>query len=207
MNVPAPSISGVILAGGLGRRLGGQDKGLIEVRGSTLVESLVEALAPQVDELVINANRNIARYAQFGCPVYPDCLPGYLGPLAGMLTGLEQARHDQVVYVPCDTPALPPHYVTRMSSALQHGPYRAVFAHDGQRAHPVYALLRRDCRDDLRRFLAAGGRRLGDWLRQLDAQAVVFPGLDGIANINAPGDLALLAALHTRAGPCSWPIR
>jgi len=190
----ARPVSGVILAGGRGRRMGGQDKGLLEHNGVTLVESIIAALAPQVDDLLINANRNIGRYAQLGYPVQPDSLPGYAGPLAGMLTGLEHARHDCVVFVPCDTPALPVRYVARLLRAVPSGGCTAAFAHDGRRAHPVYALLQRGCRAGLNRYLSAGGRKAEDWLQWIAARAVDFPELrSDIVNINAPDDLAGLS--------------
>lgn len=189
-----PLITGIILAGGRGRRLGGQDKGLIETRGGTLVEGLLGELAPQVDELLVNANRNIPRYVQFGYPVHGDIMPGYAGPLAGMLTALVHARHEWVVCVPCDTPALPQDYVPRMWEALARGGGRAVYAHDGRRAHPVYVLLHRHCSAGLQRYLAGGARRVEDWLRGVGAVPAAFPELhDGIANINEPADLAVLA--------------
>jgi molybdenum cofactor guanylyltransferase len=188
-------ISAVILAGGRGRRMGGHDKGLLEHNGITLVESIIAALAPQVDELLINANRNVARYAQLGYPVQPDSLPGYAGPLAGMLTGLEHARHALVVFVPCDTPALPDRYVARLLRAVTSGDCAAAYAHDGDRAHPVYALLQRECHAGLHRHLSGGGRKVEDWLQRIAAQAVEFPELrNDIANINEPGDLAGLSA-------------
>lgn len=192
MALPAGTlITGVILAGGRGRRMGGQDKGLIELRGRTLIESILSALAPQVDELLISANRHLARYAQFGYPVHADVLPDFAGPLAGMLTGLEQAQHATVVFVPCDTPALPAQLVTRLLQGVMAGDCLAAYAHDGMRAHPVYALLQRDCRADLRSYLATGGRKVEDWLLRVAAQPVDFPELQhDMANINVPDDLA-----------------
>jgi molybdopterin-guanine dinucleotide biosynthesis protein A len=191
MALPAGTlITGVILAGGRGRRLGGLDKGLIEINGRTLIESICAALAPQVDELLINANRNLARYAQFGYPVHADVLPDFAGPLAGMLTGLERAQHATVVYVPCDTPALPAQLVARLRQAVTADDCLAAYAHDGLRAHPVYALLQRDCRADLRSYLDAGGRKVEDWLARVAARPVDFPELrHAIANINVPEDL------------------
>jgi len=183
-------VSGVILAGGRGLRMGGRDKGLIRYNGAYLVESVIARLAPQVDELIIIANRNIVAYGRFGYPVYPDAVAGYLGPLAGMLTGLEQARQECVVFAPCDTTALPDRYVTRLLGAVSCSDCTAAYAHDGSRAHPVHALLRRKCRDGLSRYLSGGGRKVEDWLQQNAAQTVVFPELrDGIANINTPDDL------------------
>jgi molybdopterin-guanine dinucleotide biosynthesis protein A len=191
MNGRRAPVSGVILAGGRGLRMGGRDKGLIRYNGAALVESVIAQLAPQVDELIITANRNLAAYERFGCAVHRDVVAGYQGPLAGMLTGLEHARHARMVCVPCDTQALPVQYVARLLRAVSRGDCQAAYAHDGNRAHPVFALLQRDCRDGLSRYLSGGGRRVEAWLQQIAAQAVVFPELrDGIANINGPDDLA-----------------
>jgi molybdopterin-guanine dinucleotide biosynthesis protein A len=182
----------VILAGGRGSRLGGQDKGLIELHGRTLVEHLIATLVPQVDELRIIANRNLVRYARYGHPVHADSLPGFAGPLAGMLTGLQQAQHEHVVFVPCDTTALPARLVERLLQALTDSRSVAVYAHDGVRAQPVYALLQRKQAGDMRAFLDTGGRKVEDWLQRSGAIPVTFPELrDDIININEPDDLLL----------------
>ncbi len=183
-------VTGVILAGGKGRRMGGQDKGLIERQGRTLVESVLEQLVPQVDELIINANRNTDRYAQFDYPVITDVLPDYPGPLAGMLTGLLYAANEHVVFVPCDTWLLPDRLVERLWHGMQETDSAAVFAHDGERAHPVYAMLQRSCRESLQGYLESGQRRVEEWLQQLVASPVDFSGdRQAFANVNQPCDL------------------
>jgi molybdopterin-guanine dinucleotide biosynthesis protein A len=127
MSQARPPVTGVILAGGRGRRMGGQDKGLIERHGRALVGSVLKQLAPQVDEVIINANRNTGRYARFGYPVITDVLPDYPGPLAGMLTGLLYAANEHAVFVPCDTWLLPECLVERLWKGMQETDSPAVF--------------------------------------------------------------------------------
>jgi molybdopterin-guanine dinucleotide biosynthesis protein A len=190
MNLVRPPVTGVILAGGRGRRMGGQDKGLIERHGRTLVESVLEQLVPQVDELIINANRNTDRYAQFDYPVITDVLPDYPGPLAGMLTGLLYAANEYVVFVPCDTWLLPDRLVERLWQGMQAAGSPAVFAHDGERAHPVFALLQRSCQVSLQTYMEGGHRKAEVWLKQAGATPVDFSDdRPAFANINLPTDL------------------
>ncbi|MEZ5542406.1 MAG: molybdenum cofactor guanylyltransferase MobA [Pseudomonadota bacterium] len=189
-----PPVTGVILAGGRGRRLGGRDKGLIEFAGQTLVERIAAALAPQVNELLISANRNLEQYRRTGYPVVTDRWPDFRGPLAGMLAGLEQASHEHVVFVPCDTPTLPPGLVSRLGTAMARGDRQAAMVHDGMRAHPVYSMLSRDCAATLRARLIAGHYRVEDAMTQLDAVTVDFSDRpEAFFNINEPDDLRELA--------------
>jgi molybdopterin-guanine dinucleotide biosynthesis protein A len=116
--VTRQDITGVILAGGEGRRLGGVDKGLQELRGRPMVQWVLERLAPQVDTVLISANRNLQRYAAFGCPVLPDRIPDFAGPLAGLHAALTQAATPLVATVPCDSPFLPADLVARLHAAL-----------------------------------------------------------------------------------------
>ena len=142
---PADScgITGVVLAGGLGRRMGRVDKGLQDLRGKPLVQWVIERFVPQVDELLINANANVETYARFGYRVIPDVIDGFAGPLAGLQRGMSEARHDRIATVPCDSPFLPHDLVSRLSSALeQHGADLAV-AKTGEQPHPVFCLCRR----------------------------------------------------------------
>ena len=114
----ATGITGVILAGGRGSRMGGVDKGLQDLQGRPLVQWVLERLAPQVDSVLINANRNLPRYAGFGCPVLPDLIPDFAGPLAGLQAALAGAATPLVATVSCDSPLLPADLVRRLQEAL-----------------------------------------------------------------------------------------
>jgi len=184
------SVTGVILAGGRGRRMHGRDKGLITYNGNPLIEYVIAVLLPQVDELLINANRNIEAYKQYGYPVIPDELPGYPGPLAGMLACLEKAAHDHVVFVPCDTPDLPDNLVEQLLHTMQETGFRACYVHDGQRAQPVTALLHNSVQISLAQYLACGDNKVMDWMQQIDATPVDFSNsMEAFVNINSPADL------------------
>lgn len=183
-------IAGVILAGGLGRRMGGADKGLVDYRGRPLVAHAVERLAPQVDELFINANRNADRYGAFGARVIPDRDRAFLGPLAGLSAALHETACDQVVSVPCDSPALPGDLVRRLGDGLQAAGADVAVARAAGRLHPVFCLVRREVLATLDPYLAAGGRRVEEWVRSERWTAVDFDDdPDGFRNINTPEDL------------------
>ena len=136
-------ISGVILAGGLGRRMGAVDKGLQAFRGRTLVEWAIARLQPQVAEILINANQNQDRYGSFGYKVISDLVPDYAGPLAGLHSALTSASRDLVLTVPCDSPFLPADLAQRLHSALRSASADVAVACTGTRAHPVFCLVRR----------------------------------------------------------------
>jgi molybdopterin-guanine dinucleotide biosynthesis protein A len=187
---PHRNISGLILAGGAGSRLAGADKGLAELRGKPLVQHLIERIAPQVDELMISANRNTARYAEFGCTVVRDLAPSpqeaYAGPLAGLQAGLTQAHHPLLLCVPCDTPYLPDDLATRLLAGLGHAAL-AVARCDGH-PQPTVCLVRQQCLPSLNDFLRHGERKMGWWQRQLDAAYVDFPDVAAFANLNTTED-------------------
>ena len=149
---PAFLVSGVILAGGRATRMGGDDKGWVPLAGTPLIEHVLTRLRPQVDEVLINANRSQARYRQLA-PVIGDAQADFQGPLAGMLAGLTAARHDWVLFVPCDGPALPLDLMTRFRAAITPDT-DLVVAHDGEHLQPVVALLRRALRPSLSQALA-----------------------------------------------------
>lgn len=157
-------ITGLILAGGRGSRMGGVDKGLALFRGRPMVEHAIVRLRSQVGMLIINANRNIERYAALGFPVIPDRRDGFLGPLAGMAAGLEAAQTPYLATVPCDSPLIDTDLIARLARSLARERADAAVAHDGERAHPVFLLLRRELASDLDAFLDAGGRKVDLWL-------------------------------------------
>jgi molybdopterin-guanine dinucleotide biosynthesis protein A len=183
-------ITGVILAGGRGRRVGGADKGLLPLRGRPLIEHVLAALRPQVGELLISANRNLDRYAAYGDRVLADDFPGYPGPLAGMWCALRATHTPYVLSVPCDVPAPPADLAARLGEALVRERSRAAVAVCRGRRQPVFALLHRDLADDLQTYLDGGGREVGAWLtRQSVAPADFSDHAHAFENVNTPDDL------------------
>lgn len=163
MLIPCADITGAILAGGKGRRMGGLDKGLVEYAGRPLVAHVIERLRPQLGELLINANRNIDEYRQFGYPVIADQLADYQGPLAGFAAVMQAARTDFVLVAPCDGPHLPADLVSRLVTAITAEDVAIAVAHDGRRLQSVYALMRRDLLPSLQAYIQSGQRRVGAW--------------------------------------------
>ena len=183
-------ITGVILAGGQGRRMGTVDKGLRELRGKPMVAWVLERIAPQVDEVLINANQNIEVYAAFGQRVIPDEIGGFAGPLAGLQRGLSEARHPLVATVPCDTPFLPADLVARLLAALTAQQAQLAVARTGDQPHPVFCICRRDVLPHLTQFLAGGGRKIDAWYATLNVIEVAFDDEPGaFSNINTPEEL------------------
>jgi molybdopterin-guanine dinucleotide biosynthesis protein A len=192
-------ITGVILAGGLGRRMGGTDKGLQELRGRPLVAWVSERLAPQVDELLISANQNVEHYAAFGDRVVPDQIPDYAGPLAGVHAALSAAAYPLVATAPCDSPFLPADLVFRLFSALtapgtksSRGTANAdiAVARTFDQPHPVFCLCRRALLPHLSEFLAGGGRKFESWYATLNVVEVPFDDeADAFENINTREEL------------------
>ncbi len=184
-------ITGLILAGGQGRRMGGVDKGLSILRGRPMVAWVLERLAPQVGEILINANQNLGIYARFGYPVITDEIGGFAGPLAGLQCALSAARHPLVATVPCDSPFLPADLVARLATALQARQAQLAVARTGNQPHPVFCLCRRDVLPHLERFLAGGGRKIDAWYATLRVAEVAFDDeADAFSNINTPEELS-----------------
>lgn len=185
------AVTGLVLAGGLGRRMGGVDKGLVELDGKPMVAHVLARLAPQVDCMLINANQNIERYASFGPPVVPDRIEGFAGPLAGLHAGLSAASTPLLVTVPCDSPFLPLDLVARLRSSLDAEQAQLAVARTGDQAQPVFSLLRRDVLDDLAQFLAGGGRKIDAWYARLEVVEVAFDDeAEAFANINTREELS-----------------
>jgi len=183
-------ITGVVLAGGLGRRMGGVDKGLEELRGRPMVAWVVERLGPQVDELLINANQNIGRYAAFGHRVVPDQIPDFAGPLAGLHAALSAATHPLVATVPCDSPFLPADLIFRLFSALTANAADLAVARTFDQPHPVFCLCKRTVLPHLSEFLAGGGRKFKYWYATLKAVEVAFDDeAEAFENINTREEL------------------
>ena len=174
---PTDHISAVLLAGGQGSRMGGIDKGLVELAGRPMAAHALARLAPQVDELLINANQNRERWRTFGYPVFSDDFGGaggFCGPLAGLQAALMRARHPLVLSVPCDSPFLPTDLVARLAHALHASAAQLAVATTAGRAHPVFCLCRRELAPQLADFLATGGRKVGAWHSTLRVVAVPF---------------------------------
>lgn len=184
----AERVAAVVLAGGLGRRMGGADKGLVAYRGRPLVEWAIDSLAPQVDELVISANRNIERYAAYGYRVLPDTLPDYPGPLAGVLAALQAVHADWLLVAPCDTPHLPADLAARLLTAARQDKVPLAVAADDQRVHHSSFIVRTDQREALAACLARGERAVRHWQAGMASTVVQFNAA-GFVNFNQPQDL------------------
>jgi len=192
--MPAPAVSAIILAGGAGRRMGGQDKGLIVLNGQALVTHVIQRIAPQVDEILISANRNLPDYQVLGYTVLSDASPDLQGPLAGLLSGLRAARYEWVLSVPCDTPQLPQDLVRQLFVPLLAGAADISVAQAGERRHPVVMLCRRDLAADLQTSLDAGIRSVHAWQARHRTLAVPFNDAAAFTNLNQPDDLNRLNA-------------
>jgi molybdopterin-guanine dinucleotide biosynthesis protein A len=201
---PRDAITGLVLAGGLGRRMGGTDKGLVELAGRPMVEHVLDALRPQVGPLLINANRNLDRYAAYGHPVISDTLQGYVGPLAGVLSALQRLATGLLVTVPCDAPLVAPDLVSRLYAACVSNDADVAVATDGERQQPVFLLLRAGLAPALESYLAAGGRKIDTWFARLRlAEADFSDALDTFVNVNDPDerqrlDVRLLSTARSR---------
>lgn len=200
-DIPRNQITGVILAGGRGQRMGGVDKGLVALGGKPMVALALDALRPQVGTILINANRNIDEYAAFGCEVVSDGFEGFLGPLAGLASAMQAAKTDYLVTVPCDSPLLARDLVARLYAALRSNDADISVAHDGERLHPVFALLKRPLLPSLLDYLAEGGRKIDVWFaRHALAIADLRDRADTFINVNSPEERAALEARLTVAG-------
>ena len=190
-SIERAGITGVVLAGGMGRRMGGVDKGLQPMRGRPMAAWVVERLQPQVGPLIINANQNLDRYAEFGCPVVPDQIPDFAGPLAGLHAALSAARTPLVVTAPCDSPFLPEDLVFRLFSALTAAGAELAVARTFDQPHPVFCLCRREVLPHLTDFLESGGRKIDRWYATLKIVEVAFDEVaDAFENINTRDELS-----------------
>jgi molybdopterin-guanine dinucleotide biosynthesis protein A len=191
--IPRAAITGVVLAGGLGRRMSadgaGTDKGLVPFRGRPMAGHVIERLAPQVGALAINANRNLEAWRAFGLPVFGDAIEGFAGPLAGLHAAMAHATTPWLVTAPCDSPFLPADLVERLAGAAVAARARVAVARTGGQPHPVFALVDRALADDLAAFLATGRRRIDAWYAPLPVVEVEFDEA-AFRNINTADDLA-----------------
>lgn len=193
MNIALGDITAVILAGGQGRRMGGQDKGLLEHEGRPLVEHLIEQLSRQGVDIAINANRNHDRYRQLGYPVIRDQLEDYQGPLAGFASAMDAVGNRFILTLPCDGPLIAEDYVSRFINAQSDSGSPLAVAFDGERLQPVHALMATNLLPDLLAFLESGDRKIDRWYAQYDYPQVDFSDCrDMFRNINTPSDQAAM---------------
>jgi molybdopterin-guanine dinucleotide biosynthesis protein A len=189
-------ITGLVLAGGRGSRMGGVDKGLQTYRGMPLAMHALLRLGPQVGELMVNANRNLGAYESLGAPVWPDALPDYPGPLAGFLAGLERSMTPFLATVPCDSPHFPEDLVARLAAGLEADDAELAMAgtrEDGElRLQPVFCLMRTSVMESLVRFTTSGRRKIDAWTATLRTVTVPFDDARAFANANTVDELRQL---------------
>lgn len=192
-------ITGLVLAGGRALRMGGMDKGLVDLGGKPMVAWVIACLKDQVAELIINANRNQDVYGAMGYPVVADRSGDFQGPLAGMASGMQAATGDWLLTAPCDSPLVSPLLAERLWQACRQGAEIAV-AHDGQRLQPVFAMIHCSLLQSLLDYLDSGGRKIDRWYGQHAMKTVDFSDCpDTFLNINEPADSErLVARLATR---------
>jgi molybdopterin-guanine dinucleotide biosynthesis protein A len=196
MGIALEDISGVVLAGGRGSRMGGVDKGLQNHRGMALALHALLRLQLQVGAVMINANRNLGAYEAMGAPVWPDAMPDYPGPLAGLLTGLEHCETPYLVSVPCDTPNFPTDLVARLSAALVQADAEIAMAaapEDGTlRTQPVFCLLKTELLGSLVQYLQSGQRKIDRWTAMHRCVVVEFDDAQAFFNANTLAELRQL---------------
>jgi molybdopterin-guanine dinucleotide biosynthesis protein A len=190
------SITGLILAGGRGSRMGGVDKGMESFNGVPLAMHALMRLAPQVGPMLINANRNLGAYESMGVPVWPDSLPDYAGPLAGFLAGLEHCETPYLVTVPCDSPLFPDDLVARLAAALEAADAEVAMAATREagvlRVQPVFCLMKAELIESLVRFTQGGQRKIDRWTALHRCVEVPFDDAAAFANANTREELAQL---------------
>ena len=185
-----PKITGLILAGGRGSRMGSVDKGLQPFKGTPMVAHVLARFQPQVDEILINANRSIDEYSAFGYRVIADAIDGYAGPLAGLHIGMTHASHPLVATVPCDSPFLPLDLIARLSNALQEANAELAVAKTFDQPHPVFCLVKTTLAPHLQAFLQSGQRKIDKWYATLNVVEVAFDDEEAaFSNINTVEEL------------------
>lgn len=191
--IPKEQITGLILAGGKGTRMGHVDKGLQLFRGVPMAQVVLERLQPQVGAVIINANQHIDRYAQMGVPVWPDEFPGFAGPLAGLHAGLSHCDTPYLVTMPCDSPFAPVDLVAKLSAVLNTARADIAVAVTGEGAtrqrHPVFCLLPAHLKNDLADYLGKGGRKMDAWFAKHRQADVYFADEKPFTNINTNDEL------------------
>lgn len=194
MTAKQTKITGVILAGGLARRMNNQDKGLVLYQGCPLICYALAAIVPVVgSEVLINANRNQEEYRYFGFPVIADQTDSFDGPLAGILTAIVHSRAEILLVMPCDTPLVKAAHLQKLVIAVEESKSEIAVAFDGQRLHPVFLALKTTLKNSLEFYLNSGGRKMENWIRQHDFVKVDFSSEPDIfLNLNTPAELSAL---------------
>ena len=195
--IAAEHITGLILAGGRAQRMGGIDKGLIPFLGQPLIASAITRLQNQVGTILINANRNITKYANYGYPVILDETPDFSGPLAGFSVGLKTCKTPYLLTSPCDSPLLPLDLGVLLAAEMERGDFQLVYASSKEAdgtvwAQPVFCLMRVDLIDSLNLFLESGNLKIDRWFKELHSSTVIFENANAFANINTPEELKVL---------------
>ena len=200
MRISREQITGLVVSGGRGTRMGHVDKGLQPLNDSSLIEATLHRLQPQVGALIINANQNLQRYQQFGFPVCADEIVGYAGPLAGLHAGLSHCATPYLVSVPCDTPGFPDDLVEKLSLALAETEADLAFAFTGDQhapeLHPVFCLMKRKVLVSLDDYLRNGGRKVASWMQQQRHAQVHFDDQLAFMNINTQDELKTFTSLR-----------
>ena len=180
-----PQITAVILAGGQGRRMGGKDKGLVKFANKPLIQSVIDKILPQVEQVIINANRNTPDYEALGYRVISDAMNNFQGPLAGFMAAMEFVTTKYIVCVPCDGPMLSDKLVERLASQLLEDHADIAVAHDGHRMQPVYVLMSTHLKDSLEQYLLSDKRKIDQWYANHKVTVVDFSDIpDTFININ-----------------------
>ena len=194
--IDSQDITGLVLAGGRGSRMGGVDKGLQNLHCMPMALHALMRLQPQVGAMLINANRNLAAYESFGVPVWPDALPDFPGPLAGFMAGLEHCETPWLVTVPCDTPRFPDDLVARLAAAADEAGADVampITEEDGRpQVQPVFCLMKASLLESLVRFTGEGGRKIDRWTAQHRCVEVPFDDAEAFFNANTLADLRRL---------------
>ncbi|MEA9604545.1 MULTISPECIES: molybdenum cofactor guanylyltransferase MobA [unclassified Polynucleobacter] len=195
--ISTKDITALILAGGRAQRMGGIDKGLIPFHGKPLIESAIAKLKPQVQTIVINANRNITKYASYGYPVIMDETPDFSGPLAGFSAGLKACKTSYLLTSPCDSPLLPNHLAESLIAEMERGDFQLVYASTKEIngkvwAQPVFCLMQSNLQDALNQFLQKEDLKIDRWFKELRSSTVIFDDSQAFANVNTPEELKSL---------------
>jgi molybdopterin-guanine dinucleotide biosynthesis protein A len=200
-------VTGLVLTGGRGSRMGGVDKGLQSLNGKPMAQRVLQQLQTQCGHVMVNANRNLSAYQSFGAPVWPDTVADHAGPLAGFLVGLEHCPTPYLQTAPCDVPCFPTDLVQRLGQALLEAPADMAIATSTEvnpqglahaQRHPVFCLMRSSLRDSLSGFIHAGGRKIEDWCALHHCVEVNFgastPDVPHFVNVNTSQELSRLQA-------------
>lgn len=191
-SVDTRTLGAVVLAGGLARRMGGEDKGLVTLNGRPMVTWSVEAVQTVASATVINANRNLDRYSAYGVPVIKDILSDFQGPLAGLYSGCNYLNTDWVLMCPCDTPFIQSTLIDHLWKATLDTEHPVVVAHDGERLQSVFSIVLRTLAPSIKNFLERGERKIDRWYEEVGFARVDCSAYSAMfENINTPEQIAL----------------